>query len=230
MPPERSHAAASGAAPSACTAWNVGDQPAPWRPSPRHVGERSPADLHEDPVEPGARRPGLGGDLPTDGAAAVEAQGVLRPLHRERDRAGVDRLAEPEHCGVAARIAGRPLAPVDVRAQRDEAFTDRLAHPRRYVHLDRPARRSGEGRRRDGGVATRGDRQWRTLVEQADRFRGEQVEQDRHEMAGLVAAADRTGLVLDPHPPAVDEAQFLRQAVGTPERCQPESLPVDLGH
>ena len=70
-------------------------------------GERAAAHLHEHPVEFDPEGGGLVEHLPPDRPAAVEAERVLGALHGERDRPGVDGLAEPEHRRVTGRI-GHP--------------------------------------------------------------------------------------------------------------------------
>ena len=68
--------------------------------------ERAATDLYEHPIETvETGRAELMADLPPDRAATIEGQRVLRALHRERDRAGGHRLAEPQHRRVTRWIA-----------------------------------------------------------------------------------------------------------------------------
>ena len=97
-PAAAASARASGAHPSVCTASSR--TPAP-SPQPVHAANAPPPTWTTHAVEVGA---GVG-QLPPDRAPAVEAQRVLRALHAERDGAGGDGLAEPQHGRVARRVA-----------------------------------------------------------------------------------------------------------------------------
>ncbi len=165
--------------------------------------ERTTTDLHHDTVEAlVVARPGGGvGQLPTERAAAVEAQGVLRTLHAEGQHATGNGLAEAQHGRVARRVAREPRAHGDPGVERLEQREHVRRGPLRHVHLERPRHRPGDGGGGDGGVATRGDRERRPprTGSQAEQLGRAQVEHDADEVAALVAAADVAGLVLDPH-------------------------------
>ena len=134
------------------------------------------------------------------------------PCTRERDRAGGDRLAEPVHARVARRVAA-------VRGHVDD--------------LGAAASRAGRAPpgSADGGTNTSSGqptaaasvaaaiaalphdamasvgRSQRPSTAQPERLGSQQVQQDRDEVAGLVAAGDVAGLVLDPHATVVGEAE-----------------------
>ncbi len=187
-------------------------------------GERSPTDLHHDPVE---RRGGLLGDLPTDGSTAIECEGVLGPLHREGDRAGGDRVTKAEHRRIAGRVVRSAFAAVDRGAEAVEFRAEPVGHPGGDVHVDRPVDGGGERRRGEGSVAARGDCQPGSFGEVPDPLGRQEVEQDRDQVARLLASGHSPGLVLDPHATIGVEAQHVRQLVAPGERGRDESSPRD---
>ena len=82
-------------------------------------GEGTPADLDEHRVEC-TRAPGrheLPGDLPTDRAAPVKRQCVLRSLHGERNRPSFDRFSKPEHRRITCGVTRTAFATVDTRVE-----------------------------------------------------------------------------------------------------------------
>src|SRR6056297_144464 len=187
-------------------------------------GEGAAADLHEDAVEvvdPGADE--LVADLPADGAAAVEGEGVLRALHGERDGAGGNGLAEAEHRRVARWVGGATLAAVCAGAEPVEFVAEPGGHPRGHEHVDRPVGCSGEGRCSECSVAARRDRERWPCREVAEFLGSAQVQEDREEVAGLLAATDSPGLVLHPDAATVREAEGVGQRCGPPERRRDES-------
>ena len=185
--------------------------------------ERSPADLHEDPIETADALLGeLFADLPAERAAAVECQRVLRPLHRERDGPGHDRLAEPQHGGVAC-LRRLTFAAMDASAETVEFVTEAVAHPGRHVHVDRPVGGSCERGSCERRVPARGDGERWTLGELTEGLSGMQVQQDREEVTRLLAAAHSPGFVLDPHAPTVGEAERVGQHIRPTERRRHEA-------
>jgi hypothetical protein len=191
--------------------------------------ESPAADLHEDAIEvvdPGAGE--LIADLPADRAAAVEGEGVLRALHGEGDGAVGDGLAEAEHRGVARRVGGPTFAAVDACAEPVEFVAEAGSHPRRHEHVDRPVGCLRQRRGGERGVAARGDRERRAGREVAELLGGSEVEQDREEVARLLAAAHSPGLVLHPDAAAVGEAECVGQRIGPSERRRPEPGAGDI--
>ena len=187
-------ARASGAHPSLCTASSRTPRPSPQpvhaanAPPPTWTSTRSrsaPASASSHPiVRPPSRHSAFSGPCTLNGT-----------------RAGGDGLAEPQHGRVARRIVGAPLARVDRRAERLEHGRARPATPtsaRTRRSATTPAGRASP--RRSPRCRTR---RWRAAAlagrRRPQRLGGDEVQQDRDQVAGLVAAADVAGLVLDPH-------------------------------
>ena len=155
------------------------------------AGERAATDLHDEVVE---LRRTTRQHLVDQGLATVDRESVLVALAAERQRAGAQRFVKAVNAGIA-RFARCARARHDRRAERVQAIEHRRFGIRRDEDLQRTrsgAREHGRGERR---VAATGDRQRRLVPA----LRHREVEQDAHQVARLVRAADVPGLVLHPH-------------------------------
>ena len=201
--------------------------------------ERPAADLHEHAVGCLTGQVGAG--------ISVISQPIVRPPSRHSAFSGPCTLNGTAPASTASRkrsTVGSPggssarrshvviTAPSSVEAADDgrrrpsPARTPRSASRRRGRASPRRARRC-RTRRSPAAVAPDCDERPRREPEQLG---GPQVQQDREQVAGLVAAGDVAGLVLDPHAAVGREPELVGERVGAGERRDAESGAVDRGN
>ena len=185
-------ARASGAQPSVCTASSRTPSPSP---QPVHAANAPP--------------PTCTTTRSRSTPASASSQPIVRPPSRHSAFSGPCTLNGTAPAATASRNRSTAGSPGGSAARRSHGWmrrAERLQHaehgrrrPRRDEHVDRPRRPLGERRRGDRRVAARGDGQRPALPRrQPQRLGRHEVQQDRHEVAALVAAADVAGLVLHP--------------------------------
>ena len=173
----------------------------------------------------------LQGHLPTDRASPVEAPGVLRTLHRERNRAGAHGGPEPVHTRVAGHVWRLAGAVLDGGAQADEGRHDGLVSPLGHEHRDRPGEGRGQGRGGErrvpaGRNGQRGPVGPAPPGHQRALFGDDEMQGDRHQVAGLVAAGDVAGLVFDPDAAVRAEPEGFGEPVRALQWCPMEPDPA----
>jgi hypothetical protein len=191
------------------------------------AGQGAAADLDDDVVHGGARE--LRGQLVGDGLAALDRQAVLAALAGERHGPGRKLPPQPEVGGIPGHsrltraghdVAAEPAQPVHdagLRIGRDEDAKPAAAGP-------------GDHGRRERGVPAARDREVGAAVGQPEPLGHLEVDQQPHQVAGLVRARYVTGLVLDPHPAARREAEPVAHQRAPAQRRDPEAAGVHGGH
>ena len=159
------------------------------------------------------------GHLPADRAATVEAPRVLRALHRERHRTGGHGLPEPMDARIARRVGVEPWTGDHVGVQLVQPGDHGGVGRHRDEDANGPPHRRGERARRQRRVAARGDRERWPIGRPGPRcptggLGGDEVQQDREQVARLVAAGHVVGLVLHPHPAVGVEAEGIAERIG----------------
>ena len=167
-------------------------------PPPGARGERAAADLHD------AR-----GRAPTP--ASASSHPIVRPPSRHSAFSGPCTLNGTAPAATASRNRSTAGSPGGSLERRSHGWTvapsdSRMREHRRTTPTSARTRRSASAARRASVAAAiaalphdamASGRRWPRR--QAQRLGGDEVQQDRHEVAALVAAADVAGLVLDPH-------------------------------
>ena len=182
-----------------------------WTPAARGRRRRTPPTHRPPPARTRGRARDLRVDvgdrrhLPADRPPAVEAQSVLRPLHGERHRPGVDRLTEAQHA--SGRQAGR-------RRRRSHVVIRRPSRSRRArtagvgpvgdEHVDRPAGGAASVAAASAAlpheaIASGGRSDSAGPWHEPQQLGGAQVQAAGEQVTGLVTPGDVAGLVLDPH-------------------------------
>jgi hypothetical protein len=220
------------------------------QPLDHGTGQRAAPDLHEQPVQRGALLRQMGGKLVAERHPAFDGQAVLVALAGEGQRSPEARLAAcrsgrgwgPGGGHVTGRttrelervirgISRRPFLAgnhVHIRAQFLQPGDDLRVAPRRNEHHERTIAGLRHHGRRQCCVAARGDRQVRFAGHgQPDTLDYLQVDQQPHQVPGLVRAGDVAGLVLHPHATAGAQPEPLAQPLAAAERRHDEPAAVD---
>ena len=192
------------------------------------AGQGSPADLDDQVVQAVVSE--VRYELVAEGQAALDGQAVLRALGGERQRPGVQFLAQPAVGGIAGD-AGLARAGDHVRAEVMQPPDDPRVGLGRHEHGQSPAPGPGHHSRRQGRVSAAGDRQVPAAggVGEAAALHYRQVDEHAHQVPALVRARDVAGLVLDPHPAVAIEAQGVTEVRAAEERGGAEPVAVHGG-
>ena len=226
-PPARSHPAASGAQPAACTAWSRAPDADSARPSPTQVANAPP------PTCTNTRS----SSIPRAADWSSISHPIVRPPSRHSAFSGpctVNGIAPASTASRNRSIAGSPGGSDASRSQRWIVRAQGASRtPTPSAHPGRGRTRRSASRRPPPASPRRSPR-CRTMRSPAavarrapERLGGEEVQQDRHQMARLLAAGDVVRLVLDPHAAGRPEAECVGEGGGPGERRDPEPDAVD---
>lgn len=197
------------------------DDGARQRPAP-HLDERS--------IQAAAAPNELGHNLVAEGLSTLDGHTVVGSLAGERNRAVPDRLLQP----VVRGIADNPgLARTD-REPRAQLFEPR-DHGAICGHGNVDIQRSlcgasdhGCGQSRVAATRNRKRRRFDIPARgQTRSLHDLKVDQDPHEVTGLVRAGDVAGFVLYPHAAVPGELQVVTEGTAPAERGHGEAAAVD---
>ena len=200
-------------------------------------GECSPADLHEQSRD--ERRLHVLGDvchLPTDGAAAVEAPGVLGALHTERNRTVTSGFTKTMYTRVARRVVAAARAMHHVGTEVAQTLHEHRIGVLRHEHFDRPTHGASERAGGESGIAATGDGERRTSIRPAGPWRQtetlccDEVQQLGEEVTRFLRTRHVVRLVFHPHSTVLCEAECVRQLVGARKRREDEAGASDAGN
>jgi hypothetical protein len=192
------------------------------------AGQGAAAHLDDDVVHGGARE--LRGQLVGDGLAALDRQAVLVALTGERHGPGRKLAPQPQ-------VGGIPGHPRLARARHDVAAEAAQPGHEAGLRIDRdedakpaPARPGDHGRRERGVPAARDREVGAARGGQPEPLGDLEVDQQPHQVAGLVRTRDVTGLVLDPHPAARREAEPVAHQRAPAQRRDQQAAGVHRGY